>query len=124
MADSARTPTCRAHQSDEKQRLDVCVANLEKQNEELNAKVAELEAALDRKTEATTEAPKEGGSEAECQRRVTCRRVQMVAAADPDDRERVALRRGQLARTVRSIRQESLKVIACGQEKESHNKAE
>jgi hypothetical protein len=52
MADSARTPPCRTHQSDEKQRLDVCVANLEWQNEELKAKVAELEAALERKTEA------------------------------------------------------------------------
>jgi hypothetical protein len=67
------------------------VATLERQNEELKANVAELEAALERKTEATTEAPKEEGSEAECQCRVTCRRVQMVAA-DPDDRECVALR--------------------------------
>jgi hypothetical protein len=73
------------------------VATLERQNEELKAKVAELEAALERKTEATTETPKEEGSEAECQRRVTCRGVQMVAASDPDGRERVALRRGQLA---------------------------
>jgi hypothetical protein len=96
------------------------VATLERENEELKAKVAELEAALERKTEATTEAHKEEGSEAECQRRVTCRRVQMVAAADPDDRELVALRRGQLpatewklARKLRSIRQESLKMIAC-----------
>jgi hypothetical protein len=97
MADSARTPPCRTHKSDEKQRLDVCVATLERQNEELKAKVAELEAALERKTVAKTEAPKEEGSEAECQRRMTCRTVQMVAAADPDDRERVALRRGQLA---------------------------
>jgi hypothetical protein len=97
MADSARTPPCRTHQSDEKHRLDVCVATLERQNEELKAKVSELEAALERKAEATTEAPKEEGSEAECQRGVTCCRVQMVVAADPDDRERVALRRGQLA---------------------------
>jgi hypothetical protein len=64
--------------------------------------------------EATTEALKEEGSEKECQRRVTCRRVRIVAAAAPDDRERTALRRGQLARTVWSIRQESLKVIPCG----------
>jgi hypothetical protein len=69
---------------------------LERQNEELKAKVAELEAALERKAEATTEALKEEGSEAEYQRRVTCRRMRIVAAADPDDRERVALRRGQL----------------------------
>jgi hypothetical protein len=33
------------------------VAALERQNEELKAKVAELEAALERKAEATTEAP-------------------------------------------------------------------
>jgi hypothetical protein len=69
MADSARTPPCRTHQSDEKQRLDVCVATLERQNKELKAKVAELEAALERKTEATTGAPKEeerGGMPASC----------------------------------------------------------
>jgi hypothetical protein len=95
MAESARTPPCRTHQSDEKHRLDACVAALERQIEELKAKVAELEAALERKAEATTEAPKEG-SEAECQRRVTCRRVRIVAAAAPDDRERAAPRRGQL----------------------------
>jgi hypothetical protein len=95
MAESARTPPCRTHQFDEKQRLDACVAALERQNEELKAKVAELEAALERKAEATTEALKEEGSEAECQRRVTCRRVRIVAAAAPDDREGAALRRGQ-----------------------------
>jgi hypothetical protein len=61
--------------------------------------------ALKRKTEATTEAPKEEGSEAECQRRVTCHRVQMVAAADPDDRGRVALRRGQLTSSQVEARQ-------------------
>jgi hypothetical protein len=72
------------------------VAALERQNEELKAKVAELEAALERKAEATTEALKEEGSEVECQRRVTCRRVRMVAAAASDDLERAALRRGQL----------------------------
>jgi predicted aspartyl protease len=83
--------------TDEKQRLDACEAAWERQIEELKAKVVEIEAELERKTESTTEAPKEEGSEAECQRRVTCRGVQMVAAADPDDRERVALRRGQLA---------------------------
>jgi predicted RNase H-like nuclease (RuvC/YqgF family) len=96
MTESVRTPPCRTRQSDEKQRLDACMAALERQNEELKAKVAELEAALERKAEATTEALKEEGSEAECQRRVTCRRVRIVAAAAPDDRERTALRRGQL----------------------------
>jgi chaperonin cofactor prefoldin len=54
MAESARTPPCLTHQSDEKQRLDACVAALERQNEELKAKVVELEAALERKVEATT----------------------------------------------------------------------
>jgi predicted RNase H-like nuclease (RuvC/YqgF family) len=93
---SARTPPCLTHQSDEKQRLDACVAALERQNEVLKAKVAELEAALERKAEATTEALKEEGSEAECHRSVTCRRVRIVAAAAPDDRELSALRRGQL----------------------------
>jgi hypothetical protein len=73
------------------------MAAWERQIDHLKAKVAELEAALVRETEATTEAPKEEGSEAECQRLVTCCRVQMVAAVDSDDRERVALRRGQLA---------------------------
>jgi hypothetical protein len=81
------------------------MAALERQNEELKAEVAELEAALERKTEATTEAPKEEGSEAEFQRRVTCRRVQMVAPADPDDRERAALRRGQLTSSQVEARQ-------------------
>jgi hypothetical protein len=78
MAESARTPPYLTHQSDEKGRLDACEAAWVRQIEELKAKVAELEAALERKTEATTEAPKEEGSEAECQRRVTCCRVQMV----------------------------------------------
>jgi hypothetical protein len=96
MAESARRPPCLTHQSDEKQRLDACVAALERQNEELKAKVVELEAALEQKAEATTEAFKEEGNVAECQRRVSCRRVQVVAAAAQDDRERAALRRGQL----------------------------
>jgi hypothetical protein len=96
MTESARTPPCLTHQSDEKQRLDIREAALERQIEELKAKVAELEAALERKTEATTETLKEEGSEAECQLRVTCRRVRIVAAAAPDDRERAALSRGQL----------------------------
>jgi hypothetical protein len=58
-ADSAGT-----HQSDETQRLDAYIAILYRQNEELKAKVTELEAALKRKTEATNIAPKEEGSEA------------------------------------------------------------
>jgi peptidoglycan hydrolase CwlO-like protein len=94
MAESARTSPCLTYQYDEKQRLDACEAALERQIEELKAKVAELEAALERKAEATTEAFKEEGSEAECQRRVTCRRVRTAAAAAPDDQERAALRRG------------------------------
>jgi hypothetical protein len=96
MAESARTPPCLTHRSDEEQRLDACEAALEKQIKELKTKVAELEAALEEKAEATTEALTEEGREAECQRRVTCRRVQMVAAVAPDDRERAVLRRGQL----------------------------
>jgi hypothetical protein len=82
--------------TDEKQRPDACMAALERQIEELKTKVAELEAAPERKAEATTETLKERGSEAECQRRVTCQRVRIVAAAAPDDRERAALRWGQL----------------------------
>jgi hypothetical protein len=73
--------------------------------------VAELEAALERKAEATTEALKDG-SVAECQRRVTCRRVRMVPAAAPDDRERAALRRGQLNSGRVEARQNRL--IVCG----------
>jgi hypothetical protein len=96
MAKSARTPPVFTHQSDEKQRLDACEAALERQIKELKTQVAELEAALERKSGATTEALKEEGSEAECQRRVTCRRVRMIAAAAPDDRECAALRRGLL----------------------------
>jgi predicted RNase H-like nuclease (RuvC/YqgF family) len=101
----AFTPPCPTHQSDEKQRRNACEAAWERQIEELKAKVAELEAALERKAEATTEAPKEEGSEVECQRRVTCRRVQMVAAADPGDRERATLRRGQLTSSQVEARQ-------------------
>jgi predicted RNase H-like nuclease (RuvC/YqgF family) len=91
--------------TDEKQRLDACEAAWERQIEELKAKVTELEAALERKAEATTEAPNEEGSEAECQRRVTCRRVRIVAAAAPDDRERAVLRRGQLTSSQVETRQ-------------------
>jgi hypothetical protein len=105
MAESARTPPCCTHQSDEKQRLDACVAAWERQIEELKAKVAELEAAPERKAEATTEALKEEGSEAECQRHVTCQRVRIVVATTPDDRERTALRRGQLTSNEAEARQ-------------------
>jgi hypothetical protein len=91
--------------TDEKQRLDACEAAWERQIGELKAKVAGLEAALERKADATTEAPKEEGSEAECQRRVTCRRVRIVAAAAPSDRERAALRRGQLTSDLVEARQ-------------------
>jgi hypothetical protein len=108
MAESARTPPCLTHRFDEKQRLDACEAALERQIEALKARVAELEAALGRKAEATTEALKEEGSEAEYQRRVTCRRVRMVAAAAPDDRERAALRRGQLTSDRMEARQNRL----------------
>jgi predicted RNase H-like nuclease (RuvC/YqgF family) len=96
------------HQSDEKQRLDACEAAWERQIEELKAKVAELEAALERKAEATTETLKEEGSKAKCQRRVTCWRVRIVAASAPDDRERAALRRGQLTNNQGEARQNRL----------------
>jgi hypothetical protein len=93
---SARTPPYLTHQSDEKGRLETYLVALEGQIEGQKARLAELEAALERKAEATTEALKEEGSESECQRRVICRRVRIVAAAAPDDRERAALRRGLL----------------------------
>jgi hypothetical protein len=70
--------------------------------------VAELEAALERKAEATTEALKDEGSEAEYQCHVTCRRVRIVAAAAPDDRERAVLRRGQLTSDRVEVRQNRL----------------
>jgi hypothetical protein len=105
MAESARTPPYLTHQSDEKGRLETYVVALEGQIEGQKARLAELEAALERKAEATTEALKEEGSEAECQRRVTCRRVQMVVAADPDDRGRAALRREQLTSSQVEARQ-------------------
>jgi hypothetical protein len=72
MAESARPPPFLTRQSDETQQLGACVAALERQNEELKARVAELEAALERGAGATTEVLKEEGSEAGCQRRVTC----------------------------------------------------
>jgi hypothetical protein len=101
MAESARTPPYLTHQSDEKGRLETYAVALEGQK----ARLAELEAALERKAEATTEAPMEEGSEAECQRRVTCRREWLVAAADPDDRGRAAIRRGQLTSSQVEARQ-------------------
>jgi hypothetical protein len=91
--------------TDEKQRLDACEAAWGRQIEELKAKVAELESALERKTEATTEAPKEEGSEAECQRHMTCRRVRIVADAAPYDQGRAAPRRGQLTSNQEEARQ-------------------
>jgi hypothetical protein len=108
MAESARTPPCLTHLSDEKQPLDACETTWEKQIEELKAKMTELEAALEGKAEATTATLKEEGSEAGCQRRVTCRRVRMVAAAAPDDRERAALRSEQLASNRVEARQNHL----------------
>jgi hypothetical protein len=105
MTVSARTPPYLTHQSDEKGRLETYVVDLEGQIEGQKARLAELEAALERRAEATTEAPMEEGSETECQRRVTCRRVWIDAAADPSDRERVALRRGQLTSNQAEARQ-------------------
>jgi predicted RNase H-like nuclease (RuvC/YqgF family) len=96
MAKSACTPPRLTHQSDEKQRFDACELTLEEQIEELKAKMAELEAALEEKARATTAALKED-CEAECQRRTACRTVRMVTAAAPDDRDGAALRREQLA---------------------------
>jgi hypothetical protein len=95
-AESVHAPPYLTQQSDEKGRLEAYVVALEGQIEGQKTRLAELEAALERKAEATTEAPKEEGSEVERQRRVTCRRVRIVAAAAPNDRERAALRRGQL----------------------------
>jgi hypothetical protein len=105
MAESALTPPYLTHQSDEKGRLETYVVALEGQIEGQKARLEELEAALERKAEATTEAPMEEGSEAECQRRVTCRRARIVAAAAPDDRERTALRWGQLTSSQVEARQ-------------------
>jgi hypothetical protein len=101
MAESARTPPYLTHQSDEEGRLETYVVALEGQK----ARLAELEATLERMAEATTEAPMEEGSEAECQRRVTCRRAQIVAAASPDDRELATLRRRQLTSSQVEARQ-------------------
>jgi hypothetical protein len=61
----------------------------------LRAPTTEL-AAPEGKAEATTAAP-EKDSEAEGQRRVTCRRVRVVAAAVPGGRDRASLKREQPA---------------------------
>jgi hypothetical protein len=47
MAESTRAPPRLTRLSDEKQGLDACEATLEKQIEELKAKMAKLEAALE-----------------------------------------------------------------------------
>jgi len=60
---------------DEKRRLEGRILALEKEIEELRAPMAELEAALEREMKATTAAPEEEDSEAEGQRRASCRRV-------------------------------------------------
>jgi hypothetical protein len=70
---------------------------LGKEIEELRAPMAEMEAALERKTKATTAAGEEEDSEAQVQRRVNCRRVRVVAAAAPDIRDCAVMRRKQLA---------------------------
>jgi hypothetical protein len=101
MAESACTPPYLTHQSDEKGRLETYVVALEGQM----ARLAELEAALGRMAEATTGAPKEEGSEAECQHRVTCQRVRIAAAAAPDDQGRAAQSRGQLTSNQSEARQ-------------------
>jgi hypothetical protein len=92
---------------DEKQRLEGLILALKKEKEVLRAAMAELEAALERKAEATTAAPEEG-SETEDQRSVSCRRVQVVVAAAPDSRGRAALRRKQLASDRAKARQNCL----------------
>jgi hypothetical protein len=68
--------------SDEEQWLDGRTLALERDINGLRASTADLEAALEGKA---------GG-----QRRVTCRRVRVVAAAAPDGRDCAALRREQL----------------------------
>jgi len=98
MAEPVRAPSYLTHQSDEKGRLAAYVVALEGQIEGQKARLAELEAAQERKAGATTGALKVEDSEAERQRRVTCRRVRVVAAAAPDERGRAALRRGQLTK--------------------------
>jgi hypothetical protein len=62
----------------------------------LRARTAELEAALEGKSEATT-AAREEDSETQGQRGVTRRRVRVVAAAAPDRWDRAVLRKEQMA---------------------------
>jgi hypothetical protein len=64
VATSTRTPRV-ILLPDEKRQVKACNATLEKQIKELKAKMALLEAALDRTMKATTVAPKEEDSEAE-----------------------------------------------------------
>jgi hypothetical protein len=64
----------------------------------LKEKIAELEAAPEREMKATIAAPREEeDSEAECQRRASCRRVSVVAVVAPDGRNCAVLRSEQLA---------------------------
>jgi hypothetical protein len=92
----------------EKRRLEACNVILERQIKELNEKIAELGAALERETKATITAPKEEDSETEGQRRASCRRVGVVAAATPDGRDRAALTKEQLASDRVKARQDRL----------------
>jgi vacuolar-type H+-ATPase subunit D/Vma8 len=89
MAELTPTSLCATILLDEKQQLDRHMIALEKEIKELRA---ELEAALERNTEATIAAPKEEGSEVEGQRHLSCQRVRVVAAATPDGKDRAALR--------------------------------
>jgi hypothetical protein len=65
----------------EKRRLEASNATLEKQVKELKAKMAELRAALERKTKATIAAPKEEDSDAQVQRHASYQKVQEEEAA-------------------------------------------
>jgi hypothetical protein len=65
---------------------------LEKHHEVLRITLAELEAARKAKMKATTEASKKE-DKIEVQRHASYRRVQVVAAATADGRDREALRR-------------------------------
>jgi hypothetical protein len=82
---------------DEKKWLDGRTLALEGETEGLRAPATGLEGALEGKAGATTAAPEEKDIEAEGQRRVTRRRLRVVAATAPNDRECAALRRKQLA---------------------------
>jgi septal ring factor EnvC (AmiA/AmiB activator) len=93
MAESTPTSPRVALLLDLVRNLEGRILALEKENEELRAPMTELEAELEREMKATTAAPDEEESEAEGQRRASCRRMRVFAAATPDGRERVALRR-------------------------------